>query len=239
MTNQITMTAFGLRSLVMLSALILSLLPGCETTKSNPQAQRIAEHQAEFRQLSEDSRQQLSAGLITRGQSLKAVYMALGKPDLIITSPNGHVVNWTYSRYQPPKTAEQKKADLAEIQRRSNVADPLMDAMQAWRNNASRFGGAMEANLDSQFAGQSQTPVTAPRANGQSWEEYGKYLRNREFAGPAIRMVDRMQQEKYNESLYIDPAPDPVTVKLEIIFIEQLVSDAIIDDSQSAFVAVR
>lgn len=99
--------------------------------------------------------------------------------------------------------------------------NPLMDTFHAWKNNASR-----------QIA--FERPGIPPRAYGQSWDEYGKYLRDREVSRtPAVE--DQIQREKYEESLYIEPVPDPVRVKLEVIFIEQHVSDAIVDESYSAF----
>ena len=75
----------------------------------------------------------------------------------------------------------------------------------------------------------------APRAQGQSWADYGKYRREREFARGGAVYLDRQAREEYKASLYIDPAPDAVSIKLEVIFIEELVSDAIVNDSVSAF----
>ena len=208
-----------------LAVLVSLTVTGCNTSPT-PQAQRITEHQAEFQQFSADTQQKLAEGIIARGQSLKAVYMALGKPDVITASSNGHVVNWIYTSYQPPQTATEKKAYVAEVQRRNNFGgNPLLDVAESWLANAPRHGLQFDQNV-------------APRARGQSWAEYGKYLKDREMAGPGAGFIDRMQLEEYRESQYIAPAPDPVTVKLEVIFIENLVSDAIIDDSQSAFVSL-
>lgn len=205
------------------AVLMLLVATGCNTAPK-PQTQRITEYQAEFQQLSAATQQQLSQGIIDRGQNLKAVYIALGKPDLITASPNGRVVNWIYTRYQPPQTVTEEKAAVAEVQRRNNFGgNPLLDVAESWLANAPRHGSQFDQNI-------------APRARGQSWSEYGKYLKDREMAGPGAGFIDRMQLEEYRESQYIAPAPDPATVKLEVIFIEELVSDAIVNDSYSAFV---
>lgn len=207
--------------------LLAGLLAGCATSTSlTPQTQRISEYQSDYEQMSPATKEGVARGFISRWDDFKAVYIALGKPDVITSSADGRVVGWTYNSYMPPQTQEQKKVEREVVLQRTNMSDnPLMDTFHAWKNNASRQIAFMR-------------PGIPPRAYGQSWDEYGKYLRERELSRmPEVE--DKIQNEKYEQSLYIEPVPDPVGAKLEVIFIEQHVSDAIVDDSYSAFTEAR
>jgi|UniRef100_UPI004048EAFD hypothetical protein len=201
---------------------LLGLITGCESTPTTPQSLRTAELSADYQKLSAESKEDVGKGLISRGQDPKTVYMALGKPDLITTSADGHVVTWIYDNYLPPQTKEQKQATYKDIKQRNNLSEPLQDIFESWNANVERH--SMETNAE-----------IAPRAQGQSWADYGKYRREREFARGGAVYLDRQAREEYKASLYIDPAPDAVSIKLEVIFIEELVSDAIVNDSVSAF----
>ena len=132
------------------------------------------------------------------------------------------------------------------------MTDPLLETMEAWRANAPRY---VEASGD---------PDLAPKAPNQTWASYGRSIWERESvrnAGPtttrglislverqetyrttggnyssALKTLDTEAWQEYNESLTESPVQSPETVKLEVIFIEQRVSDAIVDESYSAFI---
>lgn len=89
------------------------LLAGCATsTAPTPQAQRITEYQSDYEQMSSATKEGVARGLISRWDDFKAVYIALGKPDVITSSADGRVVGWTYHSYMPPQTEEQKRSSV-------------------------------------------------------------------------------------------------------------------------------
>ncbi|MEZ5414498.1 MAG: hypothetical protein R3F03_09320 [Opitutaceae bacterium] len=209
--------------------LILVLISGCESTGSNPQAQRIAENQATYAGLSAEEQRGVKAGLIARGQELKTVFLALGKPDVIRISPDGRVTTWTYRNFIPPTPEAQKTATAMTSPRNAAIADPLLDTVDAWRHGELRH----DINLDGQMA---------QKRSDQTWGEYARYRKNRELAeafGPqVVKILDDQARVEYNESLRDSAIADTAALKLEIVFIEQRVSDAIVDDAYSAFVDV-
>ena len=207
--------------------LVIGLLSGCESTNSSPQAKRIAENQTTYAELSAADQKGVKEGLIARGQELKTVYLALGKPDVVRTSADGRVTTWTYHNYMPPIPEKQKTATVMTSPRNAAIADPLADIAEAWRHGELR----QDVFADGQMA---------PRRPNQTWADYARYRKDRELAeraGPQfVKMLDDQARVEYNESLRDAVIADPTTIKLEVIFIEQRVSDAIVDDSHSAFV---
>ena len=211
------------------SVLILALFSGCESTGTNPQAKRIAENQTAYARLSEADQKGVQAGLIARGQELKTVYLALGKPDVIRTTSDGRITTWTYRNYTPPVPEAQKTATAMTSPRNAAMTDPLLDTVDAWRHGELRH----DINLDGQMA---------QKRNDQTWADYARYRKNRELAeafGPqVVKILDDQARVEYNESLRDTAIADTETLKLEIVFIEQRVSDAIVNDAYSAFVDV-
>lgn len=209
--------------------LVIGLLSGCESTNSSPQAKRIAENQTTYAELSAADQKGVKEGLIARGQELKTVYLALGKPDAIRTSADGRVTTWTYRNYTPPVPEAQKTSTAMTSPRNAAIADPLLDTVDAWRHGELRH----DINLDGQMA---------QKRSDQSWADYARYRKNRELAavfGPqVVKILDDQARVEYNESLRDSAIADTETLKLEIVFIEQRVSDAIVDDAYSAFVVV-
>lgn len=218
------------KRITVFSGLVIGLLSGCESTNSNPQAKRIAENQTAYAGLSASDQKGVKEGLITRGQELKTVYLALGKPDVIRTSPDGRVTTWTYRNYTPPIPEAQKTTTAMTSPRNAAIANPLLDTVDAWRNGELRH----DINLDGQMA---------QKRSDQSWADYARYRKNRELAatfGPqVVKILDDQARVEYNESLRDSAIADTETLKLEIVFIEQRVSDAIVDDAYSAFVDVQ
>jgi hypothetical protein len=195
---------------------------GAGPAKPSPQARRAAEQSAALAALPEATQQDVLNGRIARGQSPQVVFVALGKPDVVICTADGRATLWTYRSYFPPQTAEQKKEFTKEIQRRTNTNNPLDEAFAFWRQGAN----PRTALLD---------PSIAPRAMGQSAADYARYLRDRELAGPGAEFLDESQQREYEDSLYVPPVPDPVPVQLAVVFLDGAVHDAIVNESMSAF----
>lgn len=229
--------------------LILLLQAGCETTRATPQTKRINEHQGAYNELSDSAKAGVAQGFIARGQNLKTAYLALGKPDIIRTSADGQVSTWTYLRFLPPESQKDQaevveKKKLQQAQRSAMHSDPLIDTMEAWRHGVLRH-----AVTDDE-------PDLAPKSMNQSWGDYARYVQQRRFIkqtmpGPpalggltgvregttALKIVDDKAWDEYYEAETTNPSVDPEFVNLDVIFIEQLVSDAIVNDSYSAFVS--
>lgn len=243
------------------AALFVLAVSGCDTSAGPTAAQnkRATELKADYEGMPAATKEAVDQGNIARGNSPKEVYIALGKPDRIISSADGRLTHWIYANYLPPmpNRPETAKSDdrpsHQKTHRNVRVTDPLLESMEAWRANTSRFG------IDP------SDPDIAPKAANQSWSDYGRMLQVREVmrSVPAptttrglisieerqadyartgknytagVKMVDTEAWQEYNESLVDSPVQSLETVKLEVIFIEQRVSDAIVDESHSAFI---
>lgn len=237
--------------------LLLGLFTGCESTVSSAQAKRASEQPAAYTNLPPADQEQVSRGQIARGHTPDLVYIALGKPDRIIASADGRVMNWVYQNYLPPPVDPPKSnSGLAatdsprQAHRNVRMTDPLLETMEAWRANAPRFTEAS-----------GETDV-APKSPNQSWADYGRALQERSLlsrqmdggnpmAPPTTtrglsgdrsgiytvyhKAIDTTAWNEYNESIKDSPVQTPDTVKLEVVFIDQRVSDAIVNESLSAF----
>lgn len=254
------------RSLYVLpvTLLIALALNGCDSTATSTttaQTKRATELKSDYEQMPATTQDAVKQGNIARGNTPKEVYIALGKPDRIISSADGRVTNWIYANYLPPVPDRPKNAkpdntpSHQKTHRNVRMSDPLLETMEAWRANTSRLG------IDP------SDPDIAPKAANQSWADYGRMLQTREImrAAPAptttrglisieerretfartgknytsgVKMIDTEAWQEYNESLNESPVQSLETVKLEVVFIEQRVSDAIVNESMSAFVDV-
>ncbi len=222
-----------------LAALTLVFAVGCNTTPattpttaSTPQAKRIAEHQAEYTALPATTQKEIAEGIIAKGQSMKLVYLALGRPDRIVTTPNAKTITWTYRNYVSPVIATNKVVTGNAPMTSLSNSSPLTDTYEAWNNKLLKhdeFGGARLRAEDR----------IAPKAPTQSWSDYGKYRLKVEMAGtPEARAsLNKRAEIEYEEAVKLPPISSPDPMKLDIVFIDQVVSDAIIDDSFSAFSA--
>lgn len=210
---------------ILSSGFTLALFSGCNTSSSTPQASRIAEYKSEYEQLSDDAQKGVANGFISRGQNQKTVYMALGKPDHVSSSSDGRVVTWTYDNFFPPESEQEKRARHKAFKDHAS-SDPLMDSLEAWRNNVPKRDASGDSNL-------------AGRAPGQSWAEYSRYYHERDtLPDDAKKMVDDQARLNYMQAIKDPMASERISVKLDVIFIEKLVSDAIVNDAQSAFVSM-
>lgn len=84
----------------LLSCAILAvsgLLAGCSTI-----AQRIEEKADLFAQLGPETQESIQRGLVKEGYTLEMVYMALGRPNQIASTPDGESVVWTYMNFNTP-----------------------------------------------------------------------------------------------------------------------------------------
>ena len=206
-------------------------LAGCSGTNTPaPQARRITEYQADYDRMSPATKAGVARGFISRADDFKAAYIALGKPDVVTTSADGRITTWTYRAFLPPQTEAVKKQTPQNVRGYSRVSSPLNDSFEAWRHNVSKYERELGGD-----------PNLAPKASNQSWADYGKYVheRNSVHSDSARRILDTEQRQEYQEALKESPLPEPVTVKLEVRFIEGRVSDTIIDESHSAFVEAR
>lgn len=243
------------------AVVLLSFAAGCNTTDTTPtaaipapQAKRIAEHQSAYDAMPAATQQLVAKGKIVRGQHPEMVYIALGRPNLIVTSADGRVTVWTYDNYYPPVAEDAqanptRKAPAKSIYA-SQVSNPLQDNMQAWMHNVEK--NYVPMNSDPQFqnrAGQTNPRIydpsinRVPKAPNQSWADYAKYVRNQEMApppngtefNPEAKMVDSVAQNQYDDLIKESPIKDPDPVKLNVVFMGQEVIDAIVNESGSAF----
>jgi len=243
--------------LVISSAILTALLvSACNTptsspatattsTSATPQATRIAEHQSAYDALPAPMREQLARGLISQGQSLKLVYVALGRPDKILITPDGKALKWTYENYISPHATASKVIVGNKPGGIAADSSPLYDSLQAVNR------GFLKREVPTSPEGTDMTkwaPQIVPKAPTQSWEDYGRY-RERMSIGEArsgandpdspefvARKIENKEAERaYQEALLLPPIVTPDPVKLDIIFIDQLVTDAVINDSISAF----
>jgi len=219
------------------------LISGCNTptssstpTTATPQATRIAEYQTDYAALPATTQKQLADGLISKGQNLKLVYLALGRPDLIVITPDGKRITWTYRNYISPVVATNKVVLGRKPERNlSASSSPLHDTMEAWQYGVLKH----EVPADFEVSGLTRMKVV-PKAANQSWADYGKYRLELKMAeGKAspqdLRNMNLNAQQEYREALTIPPIASPDPIKLDVHFVDQQVADAIVDDSFSAF----
>jgi len=72
-------------------------LAGCSTV-----AQRIEEKSAIFSQLGPETQESIQRGQVKEGYTLEMVYMALGRPNQVASTPDGKSVIWTYMNFNTP-----------------------------------------------------------------------------------------------------------------------------------------
>jgi len=234
-----------------LSALCLLLgatvLAGCSSTDTpTPQARRITEYQSDYEQMSPATKAGVARGFISRADDFKAAYIALGKPDVITTSADGHITTWTYHAFLPPQTEAVKKQAPKNVRGYNRMSSPLNDSFEAWRHNVSMH--EHELSGDANLAGPNPRPYdprtavsnVAPKSANQSWADYARYVHERRFIqDPKVtKVLDMEQEDLYQKALTESPIADPSTVRLDVIFIENRISDAIIDESHSAFSSI-
>ncbi len=76
------------------------LLAGCTTLSPSAQTQaRIQEKSEAFNKLTPQQQGNILGGAIERGNTMDMVYMALGKPQRIVTSADGLKAMWVYVEY--------------------------------------------------------------------------------------------------------------------------------------------
>ncbi len=238
--------AVGLSTLFLLcTATIYAALGSAASSSPSPQAKRITEFQSEYAALPADTQEQLANGIIAKGQNMKLVYLALGRPSRIVTTPNAKTITWTYHNYVSPVISTNKTVVGRETKQNFANNSPLQDTMDAWNNRLQKH------EIPNSPQGSDLTrwePQIIPKAPTQSWAEYAKYRNNVEMvkgiadraSGDALRAMKNITKRaelEYREALMIPPISSPDPVKLDVVFVDQLVSDAIVDESFSAFSA--
>ncbi|MFM1851974.1 MAG: hypothetical protein RIS54_1658 [Verrucomicrobiota bacterium] len=239
------------------------LLAGCNTPPANtlppapvdtPQMKRSAEQPEAFNELSDEQQAELLKGKIAVGQPPEAVYIALGKPNLVRTTADGKVTLWTYSHYLPPLPpgARDNATKKKPVRVAKQGSDPLTDSMIAWQLNVDRRGTVMT------------DPDVAPQAEGQSYADYARMLQQRDIASqvPApigtrglisieerqadvatgrrpytvlTALMDKEAWQDYHASIAEFPLPLPNMVQLDVVYVDGVVLDAIVNNSTSAF----
>ncbi len=217
-----------------LAVLLAWPLTGCNTTpapttpsaapSATPQMQRAAKYRADYDAQPALTQKQLSEGNIARGQDMKLVYIALGRPDVIITTPNAKIITWTYTNYLPPVIATNKVV-IGDQPFQANHS-PLFETMDAWNNGLQKHEIIEAGNTD-----------IVAKSPTQSWADYGKYRKDYEMAGTqgAKDAIEQRARLEYRESLLIPPITSPDPVQLTVVFIDRQVVDVTIDESVSAF----
>jgi outer membrane protein assembly factor BamE (lipoprotein component of BamABCDE complex) len=74
-----------------------ALLAGCDTI-----SQRIEEKAEIFSQLGPEVQESIQRGQVKVGYTLEMVYMALGRPNSVTSTPDGKYVVWTYMNFNTP-----------------------------------------------------------------------------------------------------------------------------------------
>lgn len=228
------------------------ILPACNTTTpassartaiATPQATRIAEYQADYAVLPATTQKQLANGIIAKGQNMKLVYVALGRPDLIVTTPDGKIITWTYRNYTTPVIGTNRTVVGRESKVNLANHSPLQDTMDAWSNKLLKH--EVPGTVTNEAPGFGAALIIA-KAPTQSWAEYGKYRENlraitdsgrppNQAERIALRAINERAENAYDEALTIPVIASPDPIKLDVIFFDQHVSDAIVNDSFSAF----
>lgn len=219
-----------------LSVLTALFLSACNTTSTvSPiaaaQATRIAEYQTDYAALPPATQKQLTDGLISKGQNLKLVYLALGQPDRILITPDGKAITWTYLNYVSPVAVTNKVVLGNKSYGPAGGSSPLHETMDAWNNNL------LKHEIRDPGDPLSGDGRIVAKASTQSWSDYGKYRLKYSMAGTkeARKSIELNQREAYQEALTIPPIASPDPIKLDVLFVDQQVTDAIVDDSFSAF----
>lgn len=230
------------------------LLTACNTTAPTAAAPapaaaqnpRITEYKADYDALPATTQKQLADGLISQGQNMKLVYVALGRPDRIVITPDGKSIIWTYQNYIPPVINTSRTVVGAQTKPNfSQNNSPLHDSLDAWNNNVLKH----EVPYSPQGSDMSKwEPQIVRKAPTQSWAEYGKYrsqidaVKGRDAAASTnpeviarLKNIAKEAEIAYQEALTIPVIASPDPLKLEIIFFDHRVVDAIVDDSFSAF----
>jgi hypothetical protein len=246
--RSIVLRAVRLFALVLTSAAAADS-ESTQSPKTTPQSLRAAEHQSAYEALPAADRQHLLAGNIARGHGMKLVYIALGRPDVVTTTADARTIRWTYRNFVPPFTNAQKPVAREKRLAHVNHTSPLHDTFEAWRHGMQKHDIILPLTEDEYNVGAVGNRAARPleavqKSPGQSWSEYATYRRAaddaRESQGQAMTDMLRAkaqhdQKEMVKEIQRIGPlsAPEPVTV--EVIFRDQAVSDAIVNQSVSAF----
>ncbi len=239
-------SALGLIAFAILLTSIGNAAPASETVAlSSSQAKRIAEHPDAFAALPANTQQQIAEGRISRGQNLKLVYLALGRPDRIVTTPDAKTITWTYRNYLSPVIATNKTVVGRETKQNLANGSPLQDTMDAWNNRLVKHE-VPDSPQGNDLA--KWEPKVIAKAPTQSWADYGKYRLNLQMAEQrptntlpeeVVRSVrknmGKRAEVEYQDSLTIPPISSPDPIQLDVIFVDQSVSDAIVDESFSAF----
>lgn len=92
--------------LLLSAALVLALAAGCSSPSTS--AQRREEKAAKLASLSAEQQQKLQSGMVEIGFTADMVYVALGRPDRVAVTADGHTGIWTYERYLPSEAVSSR-----------------------------------------------------------------------------------------------------------------------------------
>lgn len=85
---------------------LLGSLAGCTHLTPSAQTQaRIQEKATLYQQLKPEQQADILGGAIERGNTTDMVYLALGKPQRVVTSADGRRAMWVYTEYYSPGPA--------------------------------------------------------------------------------------------------------------------------------------
>jgi len=196
---------------LMIAAVGVNLQTGCGTT---PAARRIEQHPELFAQLPPEVQSEVSRGSIALGHTPNMVFLALGRPDKVESSADGQSFVWTYRNFYPAATV------VSEPLYYIPDPDPLQKAVDMWLANVDRFD-------------QLTKPDNLKKKPGETWQEYAKH----HYGDPVLGNILEDQSYSHRDSRVImGDAPQVVAMRLDVHFKHKVVSDAVINETISAFV---
>ena len=99
-------TTVSLRLRLTGAAVILAAMPACTSLTPGAQTQkRIQEKPVAYTSLTPQQQGDVLGGAIERNNTTEMVYLALGKPDKIVTSADGKKAMWVYKEFYAAKAA--------------------------------------------------------------------------------------------------------------------------------------
>ncbi|MCF7687385.1 MAG: hypothetical protein K9M98_03850 [Cephaloticoccus sp.] len=183
---------------------------GCGTT---PQASRIAAHPETFAQLTPAVQQEVSRGSIAKGFTPAMVFLALGRPDEVETAADGRSFVWIYRNFYPsPAVNSESLYYIPEL-------DPIQEAIEMFLNNQSKFDQLSKPDQDR-------------KQPGETWQDYAKSHQGSEAL---LNAQETRTYNNRNSRRFQNEAPEVVSMRLDVRFINQVVSDAVINETDSAF----
>lgn len=188
----------------------IAIVAGCNTS---PQLDRISELKTQYEQMDQATQDEVAKGSIAIGHTPEMVYIALGRPDVIETSPDGQDITWTYRNFYP--SAKAVKEPLYQ----APDLNPLRETMEAWKVNVQKHN-----ELDN---------PTRPKRADETWDDYvSQNPTDSKLRNALVERSSEVNDEARRPDL---DSPDRGSVKLEVMFHQLRVVDAIINETFPAF----